>query len=579
MKNYTKSYLLKRFLKEYVFLYKARLIVSIICMVVISGALALQVQLVEPTINDVLGGADINIVYMVALAFLIVGVVKGIASYVQNVFMQRILLATQRHLQIDMYKALLKADVAYLEGEGTAKQLSRFSNDLGNMVGLVKSFFIGVVKESLSAVFLFVVMFYNSFEMTLFAFVILPLTLLPLAKISKKLEKVSYDTLESVGDMTASIDDTLKGIRQIKSYNLFNYATDMVGEAFNKVFSVSYRAERTASLANPILEVSTAFIMAGILVWGGYLVQQGNLDAGRFMAFFVALSSAYRPIKALMNLNLVLSVGIASSKRVFAIIDADPEIQDKANATRLNLSKGDINFKNVSFDYDTKKNILTNINISVKAGQSIALVGPSGGGKSSLLNLIPRFYDSTKGGIYIDGQNISTVTLESLRNHVSLVSQETILFNTTIRDNVGIGRVGASDGDIIDALKKASAWDFVEQSEHGLDTEVGERGLQLSGGQRQRISIARAFLKNAPILLLDEATSALDTTSEHHIQKSLSILATGRTTITIAHRLSTIQDADVIYVIDGGRVVESGTHTTLKLKNGLYASLCNKQEV
>ena len=579
MQNYTKKYIIKRFLNEYVFLYKKRLIISIICMMVVAVALAVQVQLVEPIINGALGGHGMPYVYMIAGVFLIVGITKGIASYVQNIFTQHIVLSTERHLKKDMYSALIWADTAYLEGQGTAKHLARFSSDLSNLSNLIKSFFLGFVKESFTALTLFGVMFYNSYQMTFFAFFVLPLTLLPIIKISRKLEVMSLEGLERVGDMTGAIDDTLKGARQIKSYNLLPYAKDIVSKTFDRLFTISLKAQRTSALVHPILELSTGLIVASVLVWGGHLVQTGQLDAGRFMAFFVALISVYRPIQSLANLNLVLSSGIASAKRVFAILDMVPSIDNVMDSQPLKFKVGNIKFNNVYFHYETRKNILKDISIDIKSGQTIALVGQSGGGKSTLLNLIPRFFDPVKGTIEIDGQDIKTLTLESLRDAVALVSQETVLFNTTIRDNVMIGKQDASEEEIIQALKDASAWSFVQDMEYGINTKVGERGLRLSGGQRQRISIARAFLKNAPILLFDEATSALDTETEQQVQRSLEKLSRGRTTIIIAHRLSTIQKSDMIYVVDNGVIVETGKHEQLKEKNGIYKSLCAKQKL
>ena len=579
MQKYTKKYIIKRFLSNYVLLYKKRLIVAIICMLLVALSLAAQVQLVEPTINDALGGKGMTYVYMIGAVFLIIGIVKGVASYVQNVFMQHIVLSVERHLKKDMYRALMRADISYLEGEGTAVHLARFSSDLSNLTNLIKSFFLGIIKESFSAITLFAVMFYNSYQMTIFAFFVLPLTLWPIIRISRKLESMSLEQLESIGDMTSTLDDTLKGARQIKSYNLLSYATGTVSKTFDKLFTISLRAQKTSALAHPVLELSTGIIVAFVLVWGGHLVYTEQLDSGRFIAFFVALISAYRPIRSLTNLNLILSSGVASAKRVFHILDMVPSISNIKGSQPLKFKVGNIKFNNIDFDYETRKNILKNISIDIKSGQTIALVGPSGGGKSTLLNLMPRFFDPVKGTIEIDGQDIKTVTLESLRSVVSLVSQETILFNTTIRDNVMIGREGASEEEIIQALKDASAWDFVQKMYDGINSKVGERGLQLSGGQRQRISIARAFLKSAPILLLDEATSALDTESEYQIQEALRKLSQGRTTITIAHRLSTIQNSDMIYVIDNGMVMEKGTHTQLKEKNGIYRSLCSKQKL
>jgi len=317
--------------------------------------------------------------------------------------------------------------------------------------------------------------------------------------------------------------------------------------------------------------------ITAIIIYGGSRVIDGASDPGSFFAFITALLLAYEPVKRLANINITLQQGLAASQRVFTVLDIEPEIKDAPDAKALTVSGGDISFKNVAFSYNPEITALRDIDLDIKAGETVALVGPSGAGKSTILNLIPRFYDIDAGAITIDGQDIRGVTLESLRKATALVSQEITLFDDTVRANIAYGRAGASDAEIEEAARHAAAHDFILQLEHGYDTIVGEHGVKLSGGQRQRIAIARAMLKNAPILLLDEATSALDTESERHIQGALSELMKGRTTLVIAHRLSTIVDADKICVINNGRVIEQGKHEELLELGGAYANLYNLQ--
>ena len=577
--KYSTKTLLKRFYKTYLPPYIPRLMVAVMCMVFVALITAVQVQAIEPMVNDVLNGAKTHIVYLIAIGLVIIGFLKSACVYIERVFMCRIVLSVTKDLQVQIYEKLMGVDTEYLEREGTARQLSRFSTDIGNMGGLISSLVTGVIRESITFVALLGVMLYNSWHMTVFVMLVLPLTLIPIAKIGRKLERISLESFEEIGHMTAYLDDTLKGARQVKSYNLHTHVVTLVKHTFQRVFDISYRGERTASIANPILEVTVALVIGVILVWGAYLVNNQQLDAGRFMAFFVAMGVAYRPLKALSNLNMVLRNGMASCKRVFSLLDMSNNIQQKPDAIDFKLTKGTLEFKNIDFKYQNNIPVLHNVSLCIPAGKTVALVGASGSGKSTMLNLIPRFYDVNHGDITLDGTSIYDMTFYSLRQHISLVSQETILFNTTVRQNVALGDLNADENAIINALKNASAWEFVQELEHGLDSMVGERGLQLSGGQRQRISIARAFLKNAPIVLLDEATSALDTNSEKYIQNALDNLMKDKTCVVVAHRLSTIQDADIIYVMDRGQIVEHGTHTTLKKANGVYANLIQAQQL
>jgi subfamily B ATP-binding cassette protein MsbA len=356
------------------------------------------------------------------------------------------------------------------------------------------------------------------------------------------------------------------------------YETTRTNQLIEKVFKLIYKALRIRAAATPIMETLGGIFIAIIILYGGWQVIDNMLTPGEFFAFITAMLLAYQPLKALANLNTNLQEGLAATQRVFNILDTEPSIVDSPNASRLKVLNGKVNFSNISFSYSNKKIALSNISLDIPAGKTVALVGPSGGGKSTLLNMIPRFYDSDNGTITIDNTNIKDVTVASLRESIGLVSQETILFDDTILANIAYGQLGADNKDIINAAKAAGAHDFIMSMPNTYDTVIGEQGTKLSGGQRQRICIARAMLKDAPILLLDEATSALDSESERQVQNALAKLMKGRTTLIIAHRLSTIQDADKIYVIENGKVSEHGTHEYLLNNNGPYAKLHRLQQ-
>ena len=573
MKNHTNSYLLKRLLNVYVKQHYFRLFIAIICMFLMAGSNALQVQLVEPLLNDVFNDKSFDYLVIITIGLFGLGVLRGLSIYVQNIFVQRTNIFISKDIQNDIYKSIVKSDVYYLENEGTSKHMTRFTVDLGNVGGLIEGFLFFGVRETLSAIFMLAVMFYNSPIMTIAAFVILPLFFLPIIILGRRLERLYLQQFEQVGLMSSTIDDTLKGIREVKSYNIQGFVMNWVGGYFHKIASIQYKAERTSALARPIMELSVSTMLALGLFWGGYMVINGDLTVGQLMAFYIGLIGVQRPIKAMAEINMVLKSGTASLKRIYDIIDRKPKIKDIKNAKDLKVKKGNIKIEKVNFSYIKNTPVLKNITMDIASGSSVALVGESGSGKSSLINLLNRFIDMESGKIKIDGIDIKNVTQKSLHKNIAIVGQTPALFNTTIRENLLFGNLEATDEELINALKQASAWNFVKKSKNKLDTLVGERGLQLSGGQRQRIAIARAFLKDAPILILDEATSALDTKSESKILTTLEKLKKGRTTITIAHRISTIMNADKIFVLQDGEIVETGTHKSLKDKRGIYAEL------
>jgi subfamily B ATP-binding cassette protein MsbA len=476
-------------------------------------------------------------------------------------------------MQSQMFNALQRADIQYLHDEGTARQLSRFSNDVHFLRDAISKVFTSAGRDSLVVIVLVGQMFYLNWQMAFVAFVFFPLSVLPIVRIGRRLRRVSANTQTEFGQMTAVLDDSLKGARQVRAYRMQNYEQARADSAFSEMYRLIFKAAVVRSLTYPIMDGLSGSALAAILVWGGYQILEGVMTVGEFMAFFMAVITAYQPMRSIANLNAALQEGLAAAQRIFGVIDYEPRIQDRPDAKVLQPKDGHVTLKDVHFAYNSGDTVLRGVSLEIPAGQTVALVGPSGAGKSTVLNLIPRFYDVAEGSVTVDDQDVREVTMDSLLAQIGLVSQETTLFNDTVRANIAYGRADAGEEAIVEAARSAAAHEFITALPQGYDTVVGEQGLKLSGGQRQRIAIARAMLKNAPILLLDEATSALDTESERQVQGALKRLMAGRTVVVIAHRLSTIADADRIYVMDKGQVVESGSHEELSARGGLYARL------
>ena len=569
--------MVKRIVQDAVAPYFGKIVLALICMALMAGATGGYAYLMDPVINEVFVKKNSEMLIPVGVAVLFSFALKGFANYGQSVLMSYVGGRILADIQNKLYAHVIRLDIGFFHSTNTGKLITRFTSDITSMRAAVSVALTGFGKDLLTALVLIGVMFYQDWQLAIIAFTVFPAAILPIARLGKRMRKVSANTQQQIGEFATLLEQTFQGVRHVKAYGMEPYECSRMEKLVETVFKLSFKAQTVSARSSPIMETLGGAAITTIIIYGGSRVIDGASDPGSFFSFITALLLAYEPVKRLANINMSLQSGLAASQRVFMVLDLEPEIKDAPDATKLNISGGNINFNKVSFAYNPEITALRDIDLEIKAGETVALVGPSGAGKSTILNLIPRFYDIDNGAISVDGQDIRDVTLESLRKATALVSQEITLFDDTVRANIAYGRAGATDAEIEDAARHAAAHDFILQLEDGYDTIVGENGVKLSGGQRQRIAIARAMLKNAPILLLDEATSALDTESERHIQGALAELMKGRTTLVIAHRLSTIVDADKICVINNGRVTEQGKHEELLALGGAYANLYNLQ--
>ena len=518
-----------------------------------------------------------NMLMLLATVTILTNMLSNIFKYLSSMTVETMRASTLQRMRNDMFSKVMGLNVGYFSDQRKGDIISKITSDVGVVQFSITNTLQVAFREPMLIIGYVTMMLYISWELSLFALFFLPVTAVIIGSIVKKLREPAIQMQQRMGDMVSVLDESLSGIKVIKSYNATDYIKYKFTALNEEVRRLSISMARRQLLASPMSEFLGITAISIVIVFGGALVAKGAIGGAGFLGFIGVFSQITRPIRSFIDQFANINQGIAAGERIFSVIDTVSEVQDKKDAIHLDKLKNNIEFKNLHFSYEEGREILSDISFDIKRGETVALVGPSGGGKSTLSELITRFYDSNKGDILIDGLSIKDYNQESIRKHMSMVAQDTILFHDTIENNIGMGKEGSSLEEIMQAAKVANAHDFITNAPMGYQTNIGDRGLKLSGGQRQRLSIARAVLKNPEILILDEATSALDTESEKLVQDALTSLLKGRTSIVIAHRLSTIYNANKIVVIDAGHVAEIGTHNELLAKGKIYAKLIEMQ--
>lgn len=554
---------------------KKRVLGALILMVLVAATTSVYPLLIQQTLD--MANERNPDVFFVPLFVVGVVVIKSLSLYFQTVVTSSIVLRVLQKMQIAMFNRLLTSDLARLNSEATGRYLSRFTNDVSVVREGLMRVLTNAVRDVLTIIGVAAAMIYMDWLLAVVVLVILPLAAVPISALGKRMRKVSADAQAYLGDMTALLNESLSGARMVKTYGLEDYERKRSGTFFEGLYGWTMKLVRGRARVDPTMEILGGIAIAGVLSFSVWRIFEGAGTVGDFTGFVAALAIMAPSARALGTLHVVFQESMAAVQRVFALLDEEPSIHDHVDAKPLEVREGKVSFTGVGFKYDEGAPALMDFSLDVAPGTTVALVGPSGAGKTTVINLIPRLYDATSGSVSIDGQDVKQVTLASLRKEMAIVSQDVTMFNDSVRANIAFGRLDASDEDIRAAAKVAAADDFIEAMPEGYDTVVGDRGVKLSGGQRQRIALARAVLRDAPILLLDEATSALDAESERKVQDALEVLRKGRTTIVIAHRLATVREADMICVMEKGRVVELGSHDELVAADRLYARLCKMQ--
>ena len=554
------------------------LLIALSCNAIVALTTPALPELIRRVIDDIFVNADRSMLTILPLVAISIMLIRAIGTYGANVAINFIGQRIVGSLQKDLYKSILNSDLAYINSIHSARFISSFTADSSKLRETMSSVVVNLSRNILMVVGLVGYLFYVDAMLATIFFIVIPPAAIGLKFLGKRLRKAIRMSLEEIGTLSALVSETLKGIRIIKAYGKEQMHLTKASEVIDQVVSFSMKGVRARSASAPIMEIVTGVAIACIIYYAGNKSLDGLMTVGSFMAFTTAAGLLYDPLKAVANLQAMLQEGIAASQRLFPILDNKPKIQDKENLKKLETVSGSINFENVCFSYSKNdKNVLKNISIKIKSGQTVALVGPSGAGKSSLLNLVPRFYDVSSGKVKIDDIDIKDLSLADVRGSSALVSQDTLIFDLSIKENIIFGNENVTDKTFQKVCEDSLVDDFVKDLPNGYETIAGESGVRISGGQKQRIAIARAMIKNAPILLLDEATSSLDSDSEKKVQIALDKLIKNKTALVIAHRLSTVRNVDIIYVIDKGIVVEEGDHDTLINKDGLYSFLFKTQ--
>lgn len=557
--------------------YHAKLLLAMVGMIAVGGFNALQAYMVKPLLDEIFVNHDARLLHLLPLGLIAIFFVKGLFFFMYSYLLEMVGQCVIRDLRNKIYTHLHDMPLHFFHQHPTGELISRIMNDVTMLQGSVTHALIRTLRDFFSVIGLIGVIFFMDWRLALVSMLFLPMAAVPIVVFGKKFRRISTTYQTKIGEATSQLHETIAGVRIVKAFGMEQFEKQRFGAKMQGIMDTLMMETKYSCLSHPMIEFLGGIGMAMIIWFGGTQVLQGNSTPGSFMSFLTALIMLYEPVKGVSKINTTIQQGLAASTRIFTLLDLQPDIREAAEAVVLKPFKSSIVFADVSFHYENNETVIKHLNLRVNRGEVLAVVGPSGSGKTTLANLLPRFYEVSQGAVRIDDVDIRQATFASLRSQMALVTQQTILFNDTVRNNIAYGRPDCPEEKIIEAARSAYALDFIMELPQGFDTIIGESGARLSGGQQQRISIARALLKDAPILILDEATSALDTESEREVQKALENLMQNRTTIVIAHRLSTIQNADRIIVLKDGQLVEEGTHGELLALRGEYSGLYHLQ--
>jgi len=570
--------ILKRLYNDFTKKYVSKIIFSVFLSLIVAGSTASIAWLLDPAIKKIFIEKDQTLIFIIPILIIVAFTTKGLSLYFAKVTMIGVGEHVKKDVQIDMLRSLIKADTQIIDSKHTGKFIGNLIMDVGMINNLISVAILNLFKDSLTLLGLLGVMFYQNWKLSLMAIIMIPLASVAAKSLGKRIGKVSTEAMEQAGILQTYLIEVFKNHKLVKIFQQENYERDRAESNIRALMEKSKKIAIVFVRASPIMETLTGIMIAALIFYSGKLIVSNELGINNFFSFLAAMMLAYQPVRSLATLNIAVNQGLVAAKRVLPIIDNKNKIIENENDKILNLTKGNIKFVDVNFGYnEDQSQTLQSINLNLSGGKMTSLVGHSGAGKSTILNLIPRFYDPNSGDILIDDQSIYHSTISSLRKNISLVTQDTTLFDDTIKNNIAYANLNASDEEIKEVAKLSFAHDFINNFPNKYDTLIGENGVRLSGGEKQRLSIARAMLKKSQIILLDEATSSLDAETENKIQKAITYLTKNRTTIVIAHRLSTILNSDNIYVIDHGKVAEQGNHKELLTKSEIYKNFYEKQ--
>ena len=570
--------IIKRLYKDYTFKHLKKIILAIIFSIIVAASTSGIAYLLDPAIEKIFIEKDRSLKYIIPGIIILAFSAKGISLYMAKVLMINVSQALKADVQKDMLKSLIASDTKFIDSAHTGKFISNLTMDVNLLVNLISTALLNIFKDSLSLIGLLTVMFLQNWKLSMIAIIMIPLAAYMAKSLGKRMGKASVQTMDKSSLFTTRLVEIFKNHKLIKIFQREDYenkrSSHDIDELKNKVIKMTVVFNRNT----PVMETLTGIMIAALLFYSGILIENGELEVNNFFSFLAAMMLAYQPVRSLAGLNIAINQGVTAARRVLPVIDLVNEVKDDKSFPNISIKEGDIIFKNVDFKYNSlEKKVLKSANLNIKGGKMTALVGLSGAGKSTILNLIPRFYDPNSGKITIDNQSIHDFNINSLRKNISLVSQETTLFDDTVKNNIAYAKLGASNEEIMLAANNSHADEFIQKLPKGYETFIGENGVRLSGGEKQRLSIARAMLKKSSIILLDEATSSLDSDTETKIQNAITLLTKNKTTVVIAHRLSTILNANMIYVIKEGEVITSGTHEALLKESEIYKNFYNKQ--